>query len=220
MASPVQAMAQWETHRRKVVVALALAAAAAFVGSYFLPWWQFQLFAPQYPKGLSLVIHLTGVLGDTAEIDTINHYIGMHSLAHSATLERAASRYLIGGAAVAVVAATLLAGRKVGWLALLIGAGLPVGFIVDTTYWMYRSGHDLDTRAPIHLKPFMPAQFGAGKVGQFHTDAGPELGFYLAVAAVLLLVVATWQRARVCRICPARDTCKLRCAQRLVVTPT
>lgn len=217
--TPVPARAAWETRRRKVVVGLALAAAAAFVASYFLPWWQFQLFAPQYPKGLTLVIHLTGVLGDTAEIDTINHYIGMHSLAHSATLERAASSYLIGFSAIGVVAAILLAGRKVGWLALLIGAGLPIGFIVDTTYWMYVSGHDLDPTAPIHIKPFMPAVLGAGKVGQFRTEAAPELGFYLAVAAVVLLIVATWQRARVCRICPDHASCNVTCARRLLATP-
>lgn len=219
MSAPVLARVAWETRRRRGVVALAVAAAAAFVGAYFLPWWQFQLFAPQYPKGLKLVIHLTGVLGDTAEIDTINHYIGMHSLAQSATLERAASRYLIGGTAFAVVAAMLLAGRRVGWLALVIGLGLPVGFLVDTTYWMYVSGHDLDPRAPIHLKAFMPAVIGEGKVGQFHTYAVPESGFYLVIAALVLLAVATWQRAKVCKVCPERATCSLVCEHRLLGAP-
>ena len=44
---------------------LALAASAAALGaSYFLPWWTFTLYAPQYPGGLRLVVSLSKVSGD------------------------------------------------------------------------------------------------------------------------------------------------------------
>lgn len=198
--------------RRWVVVGLGAAAALCLGASWFLPWWNFQLFAPQYPKGLTLVIHLTGVQGDTAEIDTINHYIGMHSLADSALLERAASQWIVGALAAGAFVATLLGGRRAGAVALLLGMGLPVGFLLDTTYWMYRSGHDLDGHAPIHLKPFMPAVMGAGKVGQFRTEAWPAAGFWVAAVAVGLLAVAAWQRRRVCAGCPRAGGCGAVCA--------
>ena len=209
----------FERGRRRAVVLLGVLAAACFVASFFLPWWNFQLFAPQYPKGLTLVIHLTGVEGDAAEIDTINHYIGMHSLADSALLERAASHWIVGDTAGLVVAAVLLAGRKLNWLGLAIGMGLPLGFVADTTYWMYRSGHDLDKRAPIHLKPFMPAVIGDGKVGQFLTQAWPAWGFWLAILGVVLLGVATWQRNRVCRVCPRHATCGALCPHTVLGNP-
>lgn len=219
-AGAVQSVLQWETRRRRWVIGLSVLAALAIGGSFFLPWWEFKLFAPQYPKGLSLVIHLTGVEGDTAEINTINHYIGMHSLEHAATLERAAARWLVGALAAGSLAAMLLAGRKIGWLGVALGAVLPLGFIADTSYWMYQSGHDLDPKAPIHLKPFMPAVLGEGKVGQFYTFASPDLGFYLAMLGVVLLGVAVWQRARVCKVCPEHATCGLTCPHRMMSPAT
>lgn len=219
-ADRATAILSWEKQRRRTVLALAVCAAGALAASYFLPWWNFALFAPQYPKGLHLVINLTGVGGDVQEIDTINHYIGMHSLADAASLERAMATWIVGGLAAASVLAMLLAGRKIGWLGLLLGLGLPVGFIVDTSYWMYESGHNLDSHAPIHLKPFMPTVLGDGKVGQFATIATPSSGFYLACGAVVLLAVATWQRARVCRVCPEHDGCSVTCPHRLVGTPS
>ena len=215
VSSPSAATSVGQPARRRAVVALSVVAAALIAASWFLPWWNFQLFAPQYPKGLTLIIHLTGVQGDTAEIDTINHYIGMHSLADSALIERAASHWLVGGIAVAVVLATPFGGRRLTGLPLLIGLGLPIGFLVDTTYWMYHSGHDLDRHAPINLKPFMPTVLGEGKVGQFRTEAWPAAGFWVAVAAVIVLVVAAWMRTRVCAGCAHAAQCGATCPHTL-----
>src|SRR5215468_1356757 len=78
---------------RWLVVGLASATVAAFAGSFFLPWWSFVLYAPQYPSGLKLVISLTGMGGDVAEIDTLNHYIGMAHLADAAPTERQLAGY-------------------------------------------------------------------------------------------------------------------------------
>lgn len=215
-----QKIVAWETRRRRVVLALAVGAAALLAGSYFLPWWNFALIAPQYPKGLHLVIHLTGVEGDVSEIDVINHYIGMHSMGDAASVERALSHWIVGGLSILMVVGVLLAGRKVGNLLALLGLILPVGFVADTAYWMYHAGHDLDPRAPIHLKPFMPTVLGEGKVGQFLTMATPAPGFYLALGSALLLGLAIWQRRRVCNVCPAHDDCGVTCSQRLVGTPS
>lgn len=223
MSAPVLATSpvtlDWKRGSRWAVVALSLLAAGCFAASWFLPWWTFQLFAPQYPKGLSLVIHLTGVTGDVAEIDVINHYIGMHSLADAAELERAASHWIVGLTAAAVFVLNLLVSKNGGWLPVLFGLGLPLGFLIDTTYWMYQSGHDLDPTAAINLKPFMPTVLGEGKVGQFRTEALPALGFWVALAGVALLGVASWQRAKVCRACPLASTCGATCPSALVKVP-
>ena len=221
MVAAVHTLVQsWETRRRRVVVALGAIAVAAIGGSWFLPWWTFTLVSPQYPKGLHLIVSLTGVGGDIKEIDTINHYIGMHSLADAAQIERAASSWLVATIAVAAFAALLLVGRKIGWLGLAVGLGLPLGFVVDSAYWMYHSGHDLDPHAPIHMTPFTPTMLGTGKVGQFVTSAFPSLGFYAAVVGVALLGVAVWQRARVCRVCPAAGQCSAVCPHKFIAAPS
>ena len=51
----------------------------------------FELVAPQYPKGLKLDISLTGITGDVKEIDILNHYIGMRTMSDAASLESAMS---------------------------------------------------------------------------------------------------------------------------------
>ena len=97
---------------RWTVVALTLVAVSLYVASYFLPWWEFTLFAPQYPQGLDLVIGLSGMSGDVREIDMLNHYIGMAHLADAAAVERQLAAYGVGAIGVAVLAIMLGAGRK------------------------------------------------------------------------------------------------------------
>ncbi|MBM4368083.1 MAG: cytochrome C [Deltaproteobacteria bacterium] len=209
----------WSRARRGWVVGLSLLGVLAFGASFFFPWWTFQLFAPQYPKGLELVIALTGVAGDVAEINTINHYIGMGHIDDAAKLEREFAHWLIGGLGVAVVAAMLFAGKKFTTLGAWFAVGLPLGFVLDTQYWLYRFGHDLDPRAAIDIPPFTPVLFGEGKVGQFRTLASPDLGFWLAVAGVALMAAAMYHRWRVCGVCPSAGKCGATCSHAFVRIP-
>lgn len=210
----------WERGRRFVVLGLSLVGIVLFAVSYTLPWWNFRLVAPQYPKGLQLIIHLTGVSGDVAEINTINHYIGMGHIDDAASFERTYAAWLIGGLALAVVAAILAAGKHLTTFAAWIAAWFPVGFVLDSQYWMYRFGHDLDPTAAITMAPFTPTVLGAGKIGQFSTLATPAAGFWVALAGVAVVGVAVWQRKRVCKVCPAAGTCGAICPTALIRTPS
>src|SRR5262245_49619570 len=55
-------------------------AAAALLISPRHPYWNMKLNAPQYPRGLSLVVYPDHVAGDVEEIDGLNHYIGMRKI--------------------------------------------------------------------------------------------------------------------------------------------
>lgn len=209
----------YQVGRRWWVLALAIAGAGLFLASWLLPYWQFKLFAPQYPQGLELIIHLDGVRGDTQEINIINHYIGMAHLDEAAQFEREWSLWLVGALGMLVVVAMMAAGKNLGWIPMLIGIGLPLGFVVDTFYYMYSFGHNLDPRAPIDMKPFTPTLFGEGRVGQFKTMAGPSWGWWMAAVAVVLLGVAFWQRRKVCQVCPAAESCGVACPHGLVLAP-
>ena len=215
---PTQAPAKldWHIRQRYLVLALAVVGAGLFAASWFQPYWNFMLFAPQYPKGLKLIIALNGVTGDTSEINIINHYIGMGHLDEAATLEKALGGYLVAALAVAVTVATLFVGKRLNWVAALGAIGLPLGFIGDTMYWLYQFGHVLDPKAPIHMAPFTPTLFGTGKVGQFVTEAWPGVGFWLAIAGVAVVVGASLVRQKVCNACPEREHCEALCSHGLI----
>lgn len=205
--------------RRMLVVSMSLASIGLLIASFSQPWWSLKLYAPQYPHGLQIVISLTGVTGDVAELNELNHYIGMGHLDDAASFERRMAGAGIAIICVLVVGLTLLAGRKLGKLLLLPGLLLPAGFIVDSLYWMAKYGHNLDPHAPLRIPPFTPQLFGNGEIGQFMTFAVPLHGFWMAVAGVAVSAVAVFVRGRVCATCSRAGTCGAVCKTAFVVPP-
>lgn len=204
--------------RRWLVVGLMTSGVGMFAGAFFLPWWRFTLYAPQYPHGLGLTISLTGVGGDVSEIDELNHYIGMARLEGVALEERHLAAYAVAAVSVIVLALTLFLGRKTGKLIVLPAIAFPLGFVADSFYWLYRCGHELDRHAPIHLPAFTPQMFGNGQIGQFLTFAQPSAGFWLASAGAVVVIAATIVRQRsVCAQCTQRGTCGAVCKSGFVI---
>lgn len=199
------------------VVGLSIGAAALFASSLSQPWWSFLLYAPQYPKGLKLIISLRGMQGDVHEIDLLNHYIGMGHLADAAPLERKLAGW--GVAAIAVVTLALLAGagKKLNKLVAIPALSFPVVFLLDSFYWLHTFGHDLNPKAPLKIKPFTPEMFGNGVIGQFETFAAPQLGFYLALAGVACVLLATLLRRKVCENCGQAGSCGVACPRAMVL---
>src|SRR5512138_795672 len=82
---------------------LLLVAATVLVCSiYLLPLWNLTMFAPQYPDGLRLDIYSYKLEGgnkgqDIKEINTLNHYIGMHELAQEDFTEFKWMPFVVGG---------------------------------------------------------------------------------------------------------------------------
>lgn len=204
---------------RWTVLGLAFVGAVLFVVSYFLPFWNIKLVAPQYPKGLVMTIFLHGVGGAVDEVDLINHYIGMHKLTEAAPIERATGPYVIALLAIGAVAGAVFLGRKVHWFLLALAVALPLGFLADTLYWMYTYGHNLDPTAAIDFPVFTPQLFGHGQIGQFHTWGWPGIGFWLSVAGAVSVVGAVFLRERVCRRCAHAAECGATCPQHLVRPP-
>ncbi|MBI3943454.1 MAG: cytochrome C [Chloroflexi bacterium] len=167
-----------------------IVAGILLVLSMFLPYWHMTLDAPQYPGGLAIQLYVNKTTGDVSEIDGLNHYIGMRKLDTAGQLERAIAGYAIPVLALLAIASALVINR---WLTLLLALpamAYPLIFIGDLFYWLYTAGHSLDPKAPLSssIKPFTPAIWGLGKVGQFRTHAHFEIGFYLAIMATVILV--------------------------------
>jgi hypothetical protein len=179
------------------VAALTLLGSILLMLSFYLPYWNLHLKAPQYPEGLNVTIYMDHVAGDVSEVNLLNHYIGMPHLDAAAQFERRFAWY--GLLAVALGAMLVIpAGRKASKLFYLPPTLFLLGFASDLFYWLYRAGHRLSPDAPVHVKPFTPILLGSGQIGQFHTSAWFGSGFWLAVAATVLLFYAIGRKAPKC----------------------
>ena len=173
--------------------------ALLLVALYFLPLWSIQLFAPQYPEGLGMRIHLSTVTGarptDLGTINQLNHYIGMRPIEPGAIPEL---RYfpLIVAALVTLGLATALVGKRrlvIAWLAGL-GAFGAAG-LLDFWRWSYDFGHNLDVEHAVIRVPgmtYQPPIIGTKQLLNFSSSSWPDSGAWLAVAAFALGVVALY----------------------------
>lgn len=158
--------------------------------SLFLPYWEMTLEAPQYPDGLHVSAFVNGLEGDVAEIDGLNHYIGMRPLEQAAQLERALSIYMIIALVLLVEGAVYVRSR---WAVLLVVPSVlfPAVFLIDLHFWLDNFGQNLDPTAPLSnaIDPFTPPVLGTGVIGQFRTHASAGVGWWFALAAAGLTVV-------------------------------
>ncbi len=181
---------------------LLLPAAGLLIASIFQPYWNIVLRAPQYPRGLSVDVYVNKMedMRSVREVDGLNHYIGMIKLTDAATIERMISVYAIGLIAVLAVGSIFLSGwwRTLARIPVVL---YPAVFAFDLFAWLYYAGHTLDKKAALSssISAFTPHIFGEGKIGQFSTEAKFEAGFWMAVAAAVLVAIAIaldWRRKR------------------------
>lgn len=187
-----------EPKRFLIPTILLILAAALLLVSLFLPYWKLTLLAPQYPKGLRAQVYVNHLEGDVQEIDGLNHYIGMRPLGEAAPLERSLSVVMIVVLILLVITAVAV---RSPWAAILSlpAIAYPILFLADLYFWLRYYGLHLDPHAPLSgsVKPFVPPLLGVGKVGQFSTVTELQLGFYLAVAASVAIVVGLYFHRRV-----------------------
>lgn len=176
---------------------LLLAAAILLITSTFLPYWRMRLNAPQYPGGLFVTVYVNHMTGDVAEIDGLNHYIGMAPLDDAAQLERSLAPMALAVVVLMIVGVALIHSKWVAVLA-IPAMTFPVVFLADMWIWLWYYGNHLDPTAPLSsaIKPFTPAILGTGHVGQFSTTAMLLPGWYLAAVAAVLAGIGLHYRRK------------------------
>jgi copper chaperone NosL len=188
--------------RSRLVLVALIAALALSLAS---PLWSMNFFAPQYPQGLHLSIYAHTVTGDINEINTLNHYIGMHHIDRAELSDLDWIPFGIG-----VLALLCLRVAAIGDLRSLVDLSVLYLYFsafsgARFVYKLWVFGHDLDPKAPITVDPFTPAVLGTKQIANFTTRSLPAGGsvwlvvFGLGLAAVLLWNVA----ARRTRAAPA-----------------
>ncbi len=173
--------------------ALLMLAALLLMISMFLPYWSMTMFAPQYPKGLRVDVYVNHLEGDVREIDELNHYLGMPPLDEGGRLEREIAIIAIVVIGLLLMAGVFIHNQWAGILA-LPALGYPVIFLADLWYILYRYGHSIDPQSALGgaIKPFTPPLLGEGVIGQFKTVAGLEAGFFLAIGAMVMVLLGLW----------------------------
>ncbi|MBK9035788.1 MAG: hypothetical protein IPL61_31815 [Myxococcales bacterium] len=162
------------------------------------PLWRISMKAPQYPAGLYMDVYTYKVDGghdnqDIKEINTLNHYIGMHKIDRAELKDLDWIPFAIG-----LLVVLTLRCAAIGNVRALLDLVVMTGYISlfafgRFIYKLYVFGHELDPEAPIKIKPFTPAIFGTKHVANFTTSSYPQSGTILiGVFATGIIGVAAW----------------------------
>jgi len=170
---------------------LLLIISALFVGSIFVPMWQIELNAPQYPEGLVLKLHANKIGGDVEIINGLNHYIGMATLHTENFIEFKILPYVFIGFGLISLLLIFIAKRKavlvffLSYVLFVILAG------IDFYRWNYEYGHNLDPNAAIRVPgmAYQPPLIGYKQLLNFGAYSIPDTGGWMLAAAGLLLFV-------------------------------
>ena len=173
-----------------------MAAVVLFISTFF-PYWRMDMEAPQYPRGLDMTVYVNRVEGDVAEVDGLNHYIGMRPLSEAGELERSLSIIAISALVLLVISAIFIhnpCALLLTWPVLLY----PAIFLADLWYWMQNFGMNLDETAALSniIEPFVPPLIGEGKIAQFKVIASWESGLFMAAGASVLIALGIFFHRR------------------------
>jgi len=169
-----------------------------FLLTFTQPLWKISMQAPQYPNGLYMEIYAHKIEGGNhgqhiKEINTLNHYIGMHKIDRAELSDLDWIPFAIG-----LLIVLTLRCAAIGNVRALVDLAVVGGYIGlfafgKFVYKLYVFGHNLDPDAPFKLEPFTPAIFGTKQIANFTTESYPQLGsVYMGIFFVGVLGVLGW----------------------------
>jgi len=159
----------------------------------FVPLWQIELAAPQYPEGLVLKMYPHKLAGNVDIINGLNHYIGMKTLHTGDFFEFKVLPYIIiFFSGFALLVALFL--RTTTWLWSLFTLFVAFGIVamVDFWRWEYQYGHDLDPNAAINVPgmSYQPPLIGYKQLLNFGAYSIPDIGGWIFIGVGIGLLTA------------------------------
>jgi len=179
---------------RLVLLVLAIPIALTFTA----PLWRISMTAPQYPDGLYMEIYAHKIDGGNhgqhiKEINTLNHYIGMHKIDRAELSDLDWIPFALGFLFVLTLRCAAIGNVRALIDLLVIGGYIGLFAFGKFVYKLYVFGHNLDPDAPIKLDPFTPAIFGTKQIANFSTRSFPQLGaIYIGIFFVGVLAIVVW----------------------------
>jgi copper chaperone NosL len=171
---------------------LVLLSIVLLIPTLIFPLWRIDLFAPQYPEGLYMLIWKDHLSGDVQVINGLNHYIGMKTINEEMFPELNYITYVLYFM-MGVGLLTFLINKR--WM-LISNAGIFIAVAVVALYdfyrWGYDYGHNLDPDAAIQVPgmSYQPPVLGHKKLLNFDAWSTPaEGGWFLVASGTLILVL-------------------------------
>ncbi|MDH5719027.1 MAG: hypothetical protein OEZ13_00245 [Spirochaetia bacterium] len=172
----------------------------------WLPLWNIQLEAPQYPHPLGMNIYLDKIMDqgedthDIKNINILNHYVGMKEIPeHMAEFEIFPYVIMIMGAISILFG--IIGNDKLYLLWFLIMAVLGSIGLYDFYKWEYDYGHDLDPNAILKFKDengnpmgFQPPVIGSKTILNFVAHSYPHIGSFVIFISMGLGLLAFYIR--------------------------
>lgn len=162
----------------------------SMIATYFVPLWQIQLWAPQYPEGLNMKIWYNHLSGAFDIINGLNHYIGMRLIKEEMFPEFSYIGILIG-IYIGIGLITAISG-KIKLLKVFVVTGLAYGIaaLYDFYRWGYDYGHNLDPHAAIQVPgmSYQPPVLGYKNLLNFTAYSGPDTGGWIIVIGSLIAI--------------------------------
>ena len=180
------------TKRSRIIIAIC---GFLLVAVLFVPLWQIEMDAPQYPEGLVLKMYPHKLGGNVEIINGLNHYIGMKTLHAENFIEFTILPYIIAFFALFCFVVALQ--KKRLWLTVLTAAFILFGIVsmVDFYRWLYDYGHNLDPAAAIIVpgQSYQPPLLGFKQLLNFGVYSIPDIGgvFFIIVGLLLLIITIT-----------------------------
>ena len=169
-----------------------LAAAALMAAAIMLPLWGMTLVSTQYPEGLRMVVYPGRIVGDLAEINALNRYIGMTPISGDFFVELRLLPIAFGAVAVLILVSALVKRRWAPALPLLAMTTVAAYGFLSMRNRLYQFGHDLDPAAPITIEPFTPPMMGLNQIAQFASYTYFSWGTVLPLVAGILVALVLW----------------------------
>lgn len=166
-------------------------ASGALIAVFLLPAWRIDLFAPQYPEGLTMNIWINKLSGDVEIINGLNHYIGMKHISADMFPEFKYMSYVVFFF-MALGMSAAISGRKKLLLAYIVATiigGLLV--IYDLYKWGYDYGHNLNPNAAIRVPglSYQPPVLGHKRLLNFDAYSYPDAAGWIVFGAGALVIM-------------------------------
>jgi len=155
------------------------------ISVYFVPVWEIELEAPQYPEGLGMNIWINKITGDLNTINGLNHYIGMKTIQPDSIKELTLMPYILGVLILLGIVTAMLNKRKLllVWVIFFVLLGVAGG--VDFYLWEYDYGHNLNPEAAIKIPgmSYQPPLIGTKQLANFTAISIPDTGGMILIGA-------------------------------------
>ena len=164
--------------------------------TFLFPIWSINLEAPQYPEGIGLKIWINQITGlkpnDLANINGLNHYIGMKEIVPDAIPELKIMPFIIVFMIIFGLVTALTGKRFLVYSWIILFFILAAVGLYDFYMWEYDYGHNLNPHAAIKIPgmAYQPPLIGSKMLLNFNAISMPDIGFYVLAFAVMLAVIA------------------------------